>query len=349
MDGLGLRRGRTVIVAPEPSDWLEPVRTAALALGHTVTVIAPWRRPGYSVVRAARRLYVRSAADRRIRAQLAIRATTDHLAARTLPAADIVVAPSLAAKRVFARARREGMRTLLVSDIPHLGRLHQDLDTAVRLHPESRLLRRFRASRRSCDQDASERALADCILVRGRYAEHAVRSGQLSWPLALEPAGRAITGQRSSGQSSSGRNSRLLLAGLATARSGTYEALELLEQIPSLRLSIRVGDGAEPRELANHARVDTRRSVDEYAVCGVVAPGLCESYPPEVRLGAWANLPVIATAAVSGFVEGVYTVPVGDTESLVRATRRLLSGEVNPARVTIPPPLVGAFERLMDG
>ncbi|MEW6277681.1 MAG: hypothetical protein AB1758_03585 [Candidatus Eremiobacterota bacterium] len=342
-----------VLVAPEPARWLRPLMEAwpraflfapwaligpapawlpgrlrlfwerrSLAGARLCCgprgVLRPWRYaapriPFWPLLEGALGLWAGTRTERRMALRFFLRQACDRLAAAWLPAgATHVVAPGLAAHRTFARARARGVRTVLVEDLPDFRRLHADLEEAWERHPECGFLRRYRAGRSLLVRQETERALADGILSRGAYARSLrvesgfvpERIGPLPWPDA-----RPL--QRSAG--------RVLLAGLATGRSGVMEALEVLRERPGLELCVNAGEGLEPAGLLD------RPGVSRWDGAGadlVLAPGWCETYPEEVAAAARAGIPVVGTARSAGFACLAEEVAPG--QSLVRAVDRWL-------------------------
>ena len=306
------------VVVAEGAPWLAAV-LARVAPGERAVTLAALVPPA---LRVAQRVWARGDAGRRMKARLVARRVADRLAAASLPAASrLVIAPSGAAERTFAAARERGVATLLVHDVPLMRRLHEDLDAAARRHPEAAFLRRYRAPARDVARQEAERVLADRIVVRGAYARDALlREGvQESKLVMADDAPVAPRRPRPRGPR------RLILAGLATARSGTREALAAREITGDAELLVRAGEGLDPADLLLRRRVrastcDERDTLD--GVHAVLAPAWCESYAPEITLAARLGVPVVATARGAGPVDlaraGV-EVPPGDVDALVRA------------------------------
>jgi glycosyltransferase involved in cell wall biosynthesis len=111
-----------------------------------------------------------------------------------------------------------------------------------------------------------------------------------------------------------------LLAGLAAARHGTCEALELLDSRPDIELRVRAGEGLEPAGLLDHPRVSRASGLDGIDL--VVAPAWCESYPAELAGAIARGIPVVGTRRAAGFVDLAgrgAEVPPGDTRALAAA------------------------------
>lgn len=350
-----------VVVAPEPAPWLVPVVEAALLAG-SVTILAPWalpsslvalapsviapaleRRslaiapfrsmPGWLGLEALARAWSRSRTDREMQARFALRRVTGELAARWIPPnCDALIAPTLAARAPFAVAARRSIATLLVEDVPSLRALHADLDEASRRHPEAPFLRRFRASPAVIAEQEAERVLARVALVRGHHARSLLTNRAAGDVLDLPSS--AATATRPTAQHAGPK--RLLLAGIAAARHGTFEALEAVRGLP-VELLVRVGEGTEPRDLLDRGgvRASTRDERETLAgVDAVLAPSWCESHVPEVSLAASMGVPVVATRRGAGLVDLALSgieVPPGDAAALASAVERALAMTVQPS------------------
>ena len=136
------------VVVPEPTDWVRPVVEALEAVG-TVRVFAPWVLPStasrlgrslgfvrrrdarglpgapptgwFTAVELCARAHARGKAARTFANRVRMRRLVDALAAFELSRGEaprVVVAPSFAARRTFAAARRDSDRCLLVEDMP---------------------------------------------------------------------------------------------------------------------------------------------------------------------------------------------------------------------------------------
>jgi len=288
-------------------------------------------RPALIAADAALRAWARDRTDRRYLADFLRRAAIDAWAAAQVRRRQprIVIAPSLAARRTFAAARAIGAATVLVLDVPLLRALHRDLDLAARRWPARAFLRRFRAPSWAIARQEAERVMADLVLVRGPYA-HALcladgvpeaRLARLPQrpPRAL-PAPLAPTG-------------RIRLAGLAAARHGVDTALAAARAL-GLDLVVRVGEGAEPADLARLPGVSTAGGPVDAIVC----PAVCETYPDEVRA---AGVPVIASPMASA--DGAGPDPF-DPAAFADAIRRQLAAGARPAPAPRPlAPRLGAL------
>jgi len=247
------------------------------------------RAPHVLAADAALRLWARDRTDRRYHADFALRAAVDVWAAaqvrRRRPR--LVIAPSLAARRTFAAARAAGAATVLVLDVPLLRVLHRDLDRAAEHWPERAFLRRFRAPSWAIARQEAERVMADLVLVRGAYAH------SLCLADGIPMARLARLPQRPARPLPVpiARTGRIRLAGLAAARHGVDTALAAARAL-GLELAVRIGEGAEPADLARRPGVVTDGGPADAIIC----PAICETYPEEVRA---SGVPVIASPMAS--------------------------------------------------
>ena len=264
--------------------------------------------PGFSLAELGLGAWIGTRTDRRLRALFWRRAAVDRLAAAALARRrDLraVIAPSGGAERAFAAAAGRGARCILVEDLPGLRQLHEDLDRAAAAHPGCRFLRRFRAGAGAIARQEVEWALADRLLVRGRFAR-AVRAAAGVPAQAILDAPDPLPAPPDPGARRAGgpRRPRALAAGLAVARHGTVELCALLEARPDLELVIRPGEGLEPAELLAHPRVSRATAGEIDSLTGidvVLAPAWCEVYPAELGRAIAARVPFVATGRAAGF------------------------------------------------
>lgn len=257
--------------------------------------------PPYLPLRVALRL-----APRRIEARLALRRALGLIAARQLPRdATTVIAPSLCARPIFAEAKRRGLRTVLVQDLPCLRRLHHDLDRACAAHPGSKFLKNYRAPASAIVEQEAEWVLADEVRVRGAYAAKIVSAAGATVAAAKPPDLEARRPKRPL---------KVQLAGIATPRHGIFELLKAQEEL-GFELIVRTGEGLEPHDLLDRTGVRTAGAPDV-----VVAPAWCEVHLPEVHDAVSRRVPVIATQQASAWLGPAVTrVEPGDVAGLVRA------------------------------
>lgn len=357
------------VVAPEPVFWLQPVIEAASQMAR-VCVLAPWiapravlaradslpgslaqfirRRgrpkgascvsvPGWNLGEGTLRAWVRGRTDRDMRARFLVRRAVDVWAGRWLARASerplAILAPSLAAHRTLAAAKRLGVAGLLIEDMPSIRALHRDLDGAYVRHPECRFLARYRAPGSLLVRQEVERALADAVLVRGLHARgERERAGLpasrvVDLPMNMAGDNRSLSSNRPSIAKDGTETVRVLLAGLAAARHGTVEALHVIRSRPAIELLVRAGEGLEPAGLLDHPRVRAARPDELSDLRGVhlvIAPAWCETYPRELAAAAVRGVPTVATRRAAGFFSPSRTVPPGEAEALGRALDELI-------------------------
>jgi len=312
-----------LVVAPEPPTWLEH------AVGSSTEGVRVFRL--WPIARRAGTAWARGRADRRITARFAHRDLLDRLAAARLPRdVQAIYAPSMCARRVFAAAARRSpdIECHLVEDIADLRQLHADLDRAAARHPDAVFLRRHRATPQQLARQEAERVLADVIHVRSHFAQQlrvssgypADRIRTIDEPPSLPAQRRLIDADQPT----------LLLAGLATARAGTYEVLAALDALPTATLLVRAGEGLEPAELLTHPRVRIADAATERTLDGVdivVAPTWCELHLPQLAMAATLGVPFVATERAAGIVDVASAgrlVEPGDVDGLIGAVQGIL-------------------------
>lgn len=316
---------KSVALLAEPSTWLEAALQSCTESG--THVLAPWLLPswvsqvapsplkrftsvrafgegrgavGFTALELAARVYSRGRRHKIFQSQFALRQASSIWASHTreLTQAKRILAPSLSARRLFA-ARSEAEAILLL-DLPLFRTMHEDLDRAAAAHPDCKFLQRYRAPSWAILEQECEIAMADRLVVRGRFAQQElIKLGvsperitvlEISYAPVV-PERTRIPGEL-----------RVLLPGLAAARHGTAQLLALLETRPWLRIALRPGEGAEPASLMRHAQVSVAKNDTLAGVHAVVAPSLCEAYFAEVQIAAASGIPVIATMRGAGAV-----------------------------------------------
>lgn len=307
-----------VIVAPEPAQWIEPLHRS---LAGPVRIVSPWKSQSWQLVRSVKTTWVRGRTDRAMRASFATRAVVDEVMSRSLPTGTrTIIAPSLAAARLFRVARLRGIETVLVEDLSSLSTLHADLDEAVVHHPMTPWLKRFRASPRWVARQQREWDVSDRVLVRSQFARQLhLAAGRPPEAIQELPLPRQRLGPNRKGR-------LVLFAGLAAARNGIFEAVEATRRA-GLTLLVRTGEGSERVFLQSHPHVREATTVerDQLAGVGVVlAPAWCEGHPPEVTLAAARETPIVATDRATGFVNAFEPVERGDIWGIVAALGRVL-------------------------
>ncbi len=256
--------------------------------------------PGYVALELAARAFARGQRDRMFQTQFALRQSSSVWAGRRreVREAGRIYAPSLSARRLFVR--NDDAEKILLLDLPVFRVMHEDLDKAASTHPTCGFLNRYRAPAWALVEQEVEIAMADRIIVRGRFAKRELAQLGASEdtisiaPLPVPPIESCIKPE-------SGKL-RILLAGLAAARHGTVELLSVLKDRPWLRVALRSGEGAEPQALLQHPQVCLASEMTLSQVDAVISPSLCETYLPQVHIAAASGIPVIATLRGAGSV-----------------------------------------------
>jgi hypothetical protein len=324
-------RGEGEVVAPWalpnlPRGWVPAPRRLRTAWGRRTLPVPQgfrvWGLPGWAAVEAGLRLAAPSAAAT-FRARFALRRRVAQAAAALLPrSVEMVLAPSLCAREIFALARSRGARCVLVEDLPSLRALHADLDEAASRHPEEEFLRNHRASAEDVARQEAERLLADELWVRSEFCrERLMSAGHLPERIRelsplLETSGTASHPPKPNHGAHAHRVA--LLAGPALARGGLREALAAVDARPQWSLWVRPTEGTDPRHL-DHPRVRQVTAEQQRTLRGVdvvLAPSWCESHPPELAHAVALGIPVIATDRAAGFLP-CQTVPRGNVPALV--------------------------------
>lgn len=335
-----------LVVAPEPTSWLRPVVDTLQAVG-IVRVFAPWALPsaaarlgtsvGFVRRRDARRLpgarwtgwftaaelaaraHARGKAARTFANRVRMRRLVDALASFDLgrdAAPRLVVAPSFAARRTFAAARRGGATCLLIEDMPDFDGLVDGLDGLAREHPQAHFLRNHRPRANDHARQRAERWQADAVAVRGRAAWHRLGGSKNRVVLPRVPDPREVR-----------RGHEVGFAGPALARAGSTHLPALLDALPERTIRVRPGPCSEPASLANHPRVRVDPSLDGVGVVASLGP--LESHPDAVTQALDAGIPVVGTLASTGLLDPstVGVVDPSDVRSTADAIEAALSGD----------------------
>lgn len=281
---------RCVVVPEASAPWL-PALSAQTP--------GPWRR--LSPPDLLRRAWMRAAgrsAPRRIQARILWRQAVGAWAASRVPeSCTHLYAPSFAARRAFSAAQSMGAQTHLLEDLPDLRRLGVELDQASAAHPSAALLRRHRARGEDLATQQAERELAERIYVP---SEDRMVAGKECLPLPRTPRPQGASTERLASSAPT-----VLLSGVPVARSGTYEALAALEDLPHCTLLIRPSEVTEPPELLLHPRVRlaTPAELQLQGVDAVVAPSWVQSVHPHLELASALGLPIVATRRAAAWLQ----------------------------------------------
>jgi hypothetical protein len=283
-----------------------------------------WDTEGFGEVRERRlATALRSLASRRLAGQGAARQRAllkharslaeAHAASLTFDVSHVVVMQHLLPYLWMGGHLGGRSFDVLMGGMP-MWRLHEVLDAAAALHPESPTLADFRADgalvRAEREALASARRLiTPHAAVASLYGERAVRLG---W--SLTRAERV-----------DGRGGRVVFPGPAVGRKGAYEVREAARR---MRLPLVVkGSQPEGDDFWDGLNVERRGPGDWLEGAGVVVlPAFVENRPRALLEALARGVPVVATAACGlGEMEGVYGVAAGDVDGLCGAIERALS------------------------
>jgi glycosyltransferase involved in cell wall biosynthesis len=226
----------------------------------------------------------------------------------------------------FWRRGDLGGRTfdVLMTGLP-LAILHDRLDAAFRLHPESRTLADFRADASLVAAESEALRHAHKIVtphteIAALYPEKSVL---VDW--AIPPARARINNTGPAGV-------RLVFPATTVGRKGVYE---LRDAICGLNVQLVIlGPVLEAPDFWDGLRV-TRLTAGEDWLAGataVVLPAFVEHKPRRLLEAAANGVPVIASTACGlGGVSGVTTVRAGDVDSLRSAIESVMD-QANPCR-----------------
>jgi len=222
---------------------------------------------------------------------------------------------------------------VLMTTLP-LAVLHDRLDAAHRLHPESRTLGDFRADGSLVEAEREALQHARKIItphseIAALYPEKCVL---VDWTIPV--AKRRIN--RSDGSASSGVDARLVFPAATLGRKGVYELREAIKGL-NIELTI-VGPVVEDPEFWDGWRVRRVAADDDWlaSATAVVLPAFIEPKPRRLLAAIAQGIPVIASGAcglgnMSGNLRGVTTVAAGDVVSLRAAIEKVLA-QANPCR-----------------
>lgn len=332
------REPRAFVVAPEPNDWLRLVLDVLRNSG-PVEVFAPWvlprplialgRRVGFVRRRDGRELpgthghgwftaaelllrgFARGKTAATLSNRVRMRALVDHAAAFRIArgtAPSLIVAPSLAARRCFAQARRAGSTCLLVEDMPDFDTMVDGLDALAAQLPQATFLRNHRPSGHAHARQRAERWQADVVGVRGRVAWQRVGGNK-----ARVQVPRTVVTDR-------GRRGRdVLFAGPPLARCGSAQLPALLDALEDITIRVLPGPCSEPPSLQRHPRIQVHRGADLDGIGAVLSLSPLESHPAQVTRALDAGVPIVGTTASTGVVTPSSILRVEDSSSRVLA------------------------------
>ena len=279
--------------------------------------------PVVALLRAyqSRKLATQGAARQRTLLAFHERLASSYAGGLTHEVTHVTVAQSLLP--FLWRSGHLGGRTfdVLMTALP-LGRLHERLDLAAALHPESKTLADFRADDWlvGCESEALQHAhgiITPHSELAGLYKD---RTTVIDW----------VTPPRKSPlDPTNGDKRRIVFPAATVARKGAYELRAAIEGL-DLRLWV-TGTQLEGRKFWQGAAVeiDSGRSgngdwLNEAAA--VVLPAFVEHRPRRLLEALARGIPVIASTACGlENIPGVRSVPVGDVAALRTEIKRVLS------------------------
>ncbi|MBC7930295.1 MAG: VanW family protein, partial [Rubrivivax sp.] len=201
---------------------------------------------------------------------------------------------------------------VLMNGLP-LGRMHETLDAAAALHPESATLADFRADEHLVRDESEALANARRIVtphahIASLFADRAVL---LDWRLP-------------SVERASGRGKRVVFPGPTVGRKGAYE---LREAARRMGLSLVVaGSQAEGADFWDGFCIERRGWDDCLRDAGaIVLPAFVEHKPRRLLEALARGVPVVASTACGlGEMRGVLPVEAGDVDGLCAAIEKAL-------------------------
>jgi hypothetical protein len=224
---------------------------------------------------------------------------------------------------------------VLMCGLP-LARLHETLDRAAALHPESPTLADFRADSRLVRDEtealaAARRVVTPHALVASLFGERAV---QLDWhlPNLVREGSRGADARGGEGGAGAfGRGTRVVFPGPTVGRKGAYEVREAARR---LGLSIVVA-GARPEGEGfwEGVRVERREWKECLRDAGVVVmPAFVEHRPRRLLEAVARGVPVVASVNCGlGETAGVVNVRAGDVDALCGGIEKALAfGATSP-------------------
>jgi hypothetical protein len=205
---------------------------------------------------------------------------------------------------------------VLMTTLP-LARLHQRLDMAAALHPESRPLADFRADERLVRAELAALEQARRIItphteVAALYADKAVL---VDW--AMPP--KKLAYKR-------GNGARVIFPAATVGRKGAYELRAAVRGL-DLQL-ITLGAQLEGTDFWRGLPVENRVGDASWleGASVVVLPAFVEHRPRRLLEAVACGVPVIASTACGlENVEGVINIPIGDAKALREQLERVIS------------------------
>lgn len=290
-----------------------------------------WDTSGFGAVRerrldtalrslASRRLAAQGAARQRALLAHARRVAEGHAASLAFDVTHVVVMQHLL-PHLWLGGHLGGRSFDVLMGGPPLWRLHEALDSAAALHPESPTLADFRADESLVRAErealaAARRVVTPHAAVASLFGGRALRLGW-SLPRAerVGPCG-----------------ARAVFPGPTVGRRGAYE---LREAVRRTGIGLVV-TGSRPEGADFWDGLNVERAVDGDWLRGagvVVLPAFVENRPRRLLEALARGVPVVASRECGlGGMEGVYEVAAGDVDALCRAMEKALASR--PPAVT---------------
>ncbi|HEX8492192.1 MAG TPA: VanW family protein [Pyrinomonadaceae bacterium] len=206
---------------------------------------------------------------------------------------------------------------VLMTALP-LARLHERLDAAFRLHPESNTLADFRAD--DWLVEAESEALQNARRIITPHTEIAALFPEQSMLVHW-----AIPTSRTPVQSSAVNQPRLVFPAPTVGRKGAYELRAALKEL-DVRLML-MGAHLEGKNFWQGIAVEQYRREENWldGAVAVVLPAFVEHKPRRLLEAIAHGVPVIASTACGlENIRGVVNIPPGDAEALRTAIENLL-------------------------
>jgi hypothetical protein len=279
--------------------------------------------PGLALVRAieSRRLAAQGAA--RQRALLRHEAQLAEAMAKRLPAsATYVVVAQTLLPHLWRLGALGGRRFDVLMTRPPLHLLHEALDRAHRLHPESRTLADFRADPAELELERVALAAAERLITPHAELARALgdRAVRLGWARPPRTPARVVDSHRSGPL-------RVWFPASTLGRKGAYELREALRG-----LDVELVLGGPVLESRDFWDRPTRQGELGDADL-VVSPAHVETSPRRLLVALARSVPVIASEACGLEPEpGLTVVPTGDALALREAIEAWLAQGSSPAR-----------------
>lgn len=209
---------------------------------------------------------------------------------------------------------------VLMTSLP-LGALHERLNQAAALHPESPTLADFRADDELVDAESealrhARRIITPHSAIAAMFGE---RATLLGWSMP-ESTHAPVRTKPSAGPIA------IAFPASTLGRKGAYELREALRGL-DVRLVLG-GPQLEQEDFWQGYNVEQRKSSENWldGIHAVVLPAFVEHRPRRLLAAVAHGIPVIASAACGlGHVQGVISVPAGDVAALREALMQVVS------------------------